>query len=213
MHQLVRRQAKTQPGALHCSICEPGCVRICVLKKKKKKKEFLNLSITHLLILSFQSLISAPFFFAVRPFFPLLLSSSGPAAAQLKVIFFFLYLCLNSPHRIWPFAYLSSAAFFWSYPHCLAVWSLCPLCLLYGSFGLARSGTAGSGFTLCSGSVGGVGCYWGRGGGRGCLGEMERIMEGSLHTGLLQRKLLNPLSGSLQDLLLHLKWQLLLWLD
>lgn len=126
---------------------------------------------------------------------------------------FFFFLCLNSPHRIWPLL-TCPVQVFWSYPHCLAVWSFCPPCLLYGSFGLARSGTAGSGFTLCSASEGGVGCWLGEvlgAGGGG--GEMERIMEGSLHPRLLQRKLLILLSGSFQDLLLHLKWQLLLGLD
>lgn len=48
-----------------------------------------------------------------------------------------------------------------------------------------------------------VGEVLGRVGGEG---EMERIMEGgSLHARLLQRKLLSLLSGSIQDLLLHLK--------
>lgn len=89
MHQLVRRQAKTQPGALHCSICEPGCVRICVLKKKKKKKEFLNLSITHLLILSFQSLISAPFFFCCPALLPSPAFKLGTSCCSAEGDFFF----------------------------------------------------------------------------------------------------------------------------
>lgn len=201
MHQLVRRQAKTQPGA--SSTLQYVWARVwqnmCV-----KKKESLNLSITHLLILSFQSLCFAPLCCPA----PLLLSSSGSAAAVLKMISFSLnawtlliefdpcsivqcrVLKLSSlPCRLVPQSSLPHIWIFWvsAIKHCrLRIYS--------------------------------VQWKWGRGGvlvvgriRRGWKGEMERIMEGSLRTRLLQGKLLNPGSGSFQDLLLHLKGQL--WFD
>lgn len=127
-------------------------------------KKSCSFSITYLLILSFQSLFSAVSFTSTNLLLPPppLLSGSNPAAVLLKVNFFFSYAWLplvefdpcsvvrcrfqRLPSLPCSFHFVRSADFF---------------SLLYESFGLVRSGTAGSGSSQCSGCKrGGVGCWW-----------------------------------------------------
>ena len=214
-----RRQAKTRPGALRCGMCEPGCGRLCMcVKKKKKVFELVHNSPSHLIIpvtflCSFLlSSLSSPLLSCFQ--------ASGPAAALLKVNVFF-FFCFFVFLYAWilliefdpcslvqcSFLKLSSVPCqFWSF------FLFCPLMDLLGLRDQALQALD----LLCAVEVRegwgvSVGEVLGRVGGEG---EMERIMEGgSLHARLLQRKLLSLLSGSIQDLLLHLKWQPLLRLD
>lgn len=181
MHQLVfRRQAKTRPGALRCGMCEPGCGRLCMCVKEKKKKvfELVHNSPSHLIIpvtflCSFLlSSLSSPLLSCFQ--------ASGPAAALLKVnvFLFFFSLRLNSPHRIWPlltcpvqvFEVILSALPVWSFFCFVLLWIFwvcairhCRLWIYSVQWKWGRAGVSVWGEVL--GRVGGE-------------GEMERIMEG-----------------------------------
>lgn len=181
MHQLVfRRQAKTRPGALRCGMCEPGCGRLCMCVKEKKKKvfELVHNSPSHLIIpvtflCSFLlSSLSSPLLSCFQ--------ASGPAAALLKVNVFFVFfsLRLNSPHRIWPlltcpvqvFEVILSALPVWSFFCFVLLWIFwvcairhCRLWIYSVQWKWGRAGVSVWGEVL--GRVGGE-------------GEMERIMEG-----------------------------------
>lgn len=182
MHQLVfRRQAKTRPGALRCGMCEPGCGRLCMCVKEKKKKvfELVHNSPSHLIIpvtflCSFLlSSLSSPLLSCFQ--------ASGPAAALLKVnVFFFVFflyawilLIEFDPCSLVQCRFLKLSSVpcqFWSFFCFVLLWIFwvcairhCRLWIYSVQWKWGRAGVSVWGEVL--GRVGGE-------------GEMERIMEG-----------------------------------
>lgn len=183
-------------------------------RKKKKVFELVHNSPSHLIIpvtflCSFLlSSLSSPLLSCFQ--------ASGPAAALLKVnvFLFFFSLRLNSPHRIWPLLTCPVQVFevILSALPVLVLFLFCPLMDLLGlrdqalqALDLLCAVEVREGWGVSVGGSIRKGGGWRRNG--------AHNGGGSLHARLLQRKLLSPLSGSVQDLLLHLKWQPLLRLD